>query len=757
MPYYAHTLSSPDGQPLPIDLWELLWSGDPKQPGHLELVASFAQQYAKKFGADEWARLLGLWHDLGKFSKEFQAYLRSVGGAEIHLEERDGVASRVDHSSAGAQFAVEALGSAGLLLAYLLAGHHSGLPNSRDGMAPTGSLEKRLEKSIPEWRSAAPKCVLEQAIPQKIVLPNFAARSGKSMAFFLRMLFSCLVDADFLCTEEFMNREQAQARPVQMPSMADLDVCLKRYMEEKFGAPSTPVHHARVDVLNSCLEAALKPTGLFSLTVPTGGGKTLASLAFALRHAREHGLERVIYVIPFTSIIEQNARVFREALAGCGVELVLEHHSNLDPDARHVTRTSRLASENWDMPVVVTTNVQFFESLHANSTSRCRKLHRLARSVIILDEAQTLPVSYLATCLHAVEELATNYGSSVVLCTATQPFVAKRPEFPIGVSDPVEIIPEPRKLYAALKRVDVKTLGRLENTELLDRLKTHRQVLCIVNTRRHAAALYAALPADSGRIHLSAQMCPEHRSVVIDGIRRRLAKDEPCVVISTQLIEAGVDLDFPVVYRALAGLDSIAQAAGRCNREGRLASGVTYVFEPEQKPPAGFLRQTAQTCAQILDQHDDLLSLDAVRHYFELHYWKKLSESDAKGILACWPKRVVTQDDLLSFEFKKAAEAFQFIESAQQGVIVPWRERGKKLCAELRETFDPGAQRLLARRLQRFIVQIPDPVFRSQFGRSVEMIHERFPLLVSELDYSEELGLQFHTETPYDPETLMCS
>ncbi|EIQ00065.1 CRISPR-associated helicase Cas3/CRISPR-associated endonuclease Cas3-HD [Opitutaceae bacterium TAV1] len=757
MPCYAHSLSSPDGQPLAVDQWELLWSGDPQRPGHLEAVASLAEQFAGKFGAAEWARLLGLWHDLGKFSAEFQAYLRSAGGAEAHLEERPAVASRVDHSTAGAQFAAEALGAAGLLLAYLIAGHHAGLPNGRDGTSPGGSLDGRLEKTIPDWRSATPECVLKEIIRNRLVLPDYSARSGASMAFFLRMLFSCLVDADFLCTEAFMNPEQAQVRPTQAQSMAGLDECLTRYMAEKFGVPVTPVHHARAGVLQACLDAATKRPGLFSLTVPTGGGKTLASLAFALRHAKAHGMERVIYVIPFTSIIEQNARVFREALAGCGVEVVLEHHSNLDPDAQHVTRTSRLASENWDMSVVVTTNVQFFESLHANGTSRCRKLHRMARSVIILDEAQTLPVTYLATCLHTLEQLATNYGSSVVLCTATQPFVVRRPEFPIGLPEPVEIIPEPTKLYTTLKRVEVKPVGKLTDAELLDRLKAHRQVLCIVNTRRHAAELYAALPAKCGRIHLSAQMCPEHRSVVIDKIRSGLVVGEPCVVISTQLIEAGVDLDFPVAYRALAGLDSIAQAAGRCNREGRLARGVTYVFEPERRPPAGFLRQTAQTCAQILELHDDLLSLDAVRHYFELHYWERQAETDARGILACWPKQVRTKDDLLSFEFKKAAEAFQFIESAQQAVIVPWGGKGKALCAELRKTFEPRAQRLLGRRLQRFIVQIPDPIFRRQLGTSVEMIHERFPLLVSELDYSEELGLQFHSETPYDSESLMCS
>jgi CRISPR-associated endonuclease/helicase Cas3 len=404
------------------------------------------------------------------------------------------------------------------------------------------------------------------------------------------MVFSCLVDADYLATEQFMAPEQAALRPSGQPSISELrdraDSYIDRLAHEADQArPGAAVNAHRARVLSACREAARLEPGFFTLTVPTGGGKTLSSLAFALRHAESHGLNRVITAIPFTSIIEQNAAHIRAALGDLNGKLVLEHHSNLDPQQEKAqTQQNRLAAENWDAPVVVTTNVQLLESLFACRTGRCRKLHRIAHSVIVLDEAQALPPGLLAPTLAALRELVRNYGCTIVLCTATQPALEKRANFPIGIDQPRPIIPHGHReeLFKGLKRVEVEQAGTLSDDQLVDRLASEDQVLCIVNTRPHAAELFTSLcerlgetntverqglevPAVGSCLHLSANMCPRHRSAVLRLIRRRLETGRPCRVISTQLVEAGVDVDFPVVYRATAGLDAIAQAAGRCN------------------------------------------------------------------------------------------------------------------------------------------------------------------------------------------------
>jgi CRISPR-associated endonuclease/helicase Cas3 len=741
MSAYAHTLEGKGPEH-----WELL-------ERHLREVAEMAGGFAAAFGARDWGYLAGLWHDLGKYSREFQEYLKAVTG-EAHLEEKE-LHGRVDHSTAGAQHADRSVKIVGRLLAYLLAGHHVGLPDGMSSEAGGSTLEARLKKLIPAWTDAPPEFC---AVPPMSKPPGFAFVSGHATSFFLRMLFSCLVDADFLCTERFMDKGRASRRPNNLPSIAAMEECLQRHLA-KFGKAETEVQKQRAGILNACLDTAERAPGLFSLTVPTGGGKTLSSLAFALKHARLHGMERVVYVIPFTSIIEQNARVFREALAELGEDVVLEHHSNLDSDSKHVTQTTRLASENWDARLIVTTNVQFFESLHAKETSRCRKLHRLAKSVIILDEVQTLPISYMQPCLRVLEQLSTNYGSSVVLCTATQPAIVKRDDFKIGLPPPHEIIPDPSQLYRALKRVEVSDLGTVSDAELISRLQNHAQVLCIVSTRRHAADLFCALPKGEENIHLSALMCPEHRSEVIAEIRARMKLGQPCRVISTQLIEAGVDLDFPVVYRSLAGLDSIAQAAGRCNREGKLPGmGQTFVFTPERPIPKGYLRQSAQVSAQVLPGYADVLGLDAIEHFFRLHYWQRSSEMDAKHIMECWPSQPPRKpEDLFLHQFKTCSENFRFIESNYESVIIPWGQRGQQLHEDIMAAFDPQDQWPLARRAQRFIVSIPDWCFKAHIGKSIITYHDRFHVLNSSVDYHPQMGLTLGNEQPYDPESLIAS
>ncbi|MCX5834976.1 MAG: CRISPR-associated helicase Cas3' [Deltaproteobacteria bacterium] len=645
--YYAHSI---DGQP--SEHWQSLEE-------HLHNVSEMAESFGDTFDAGRWAYLAGLWHDLGKYSQEFQAYLKAVTCDDA---QEAGKITRVDHSTAGAQLANGVLkGGAGKLLAYIVAGHHGGLP---DGKNPEStSLSSRLEKSVPDY-SAAPDFLKD--ISKSLDLPFIPVpeRGGFQLSFFTRMIYSCLVDADFLDTEKFMDPTFHGLRS-GYPSLEELHAKLDiRLRELAKNAAPTPINGYRRTILENCIKAAEQSAGLFSLTVPTGGGKTLSSMAFAMRNALTHGMRRIIYVIPFTSIIEQNADVFRRAM---GDEAVLEHHSNFEPEREDMR--SRLASENWDAPIVVTTNVQFFESFFHNRSSRCRKLHNVAGSVVILDEAQMLPTDYLKPCLEVLRELTSSYGTTVVLCTATQPALSVREDFKEGLEGIREIMPDPGELYAAFRRVRASNLGKITNDDLARRLSSHRQALCIVNTRKHARKLYEKLQDTEGALHLSGFMCPEHRREVIRKLREDLAGGRPCRVISTQLIEAGVDVDFPVVYRAAAGIDSVAQAAGRCNREGRMdQGGEVFIFTPEEKLPAGHFRQTADLGAMVLRRFPDPLSPEALEAYFRALYWEKGEDLDKEGILADLSEGTRRGD----FPFSRVSQKFRIIKEDQESVIIPW-------------------------------------------------------------------------------------
>ncbi|MGD8450175.1 MAG: CRISPR-associated helicase Cas3' [Phycisphaerae bacterium] len=727
---------------------------------HLRLAAdgnkyfAGAAGFAEVFGAGDWGRLIGLWHDIGKYSTEFQEYLRQANDVEAHLETRQG---KVDHSSAGAQHAAaEYRGVTGQLLAYCIAGHHGGLPDNVDPGGGESGLASRLKKAICDY-SATPQEILKQP---KLHAPVFKPEDeGKSLSafqlsVFCRMLYSCLVDADFLATEAFMQPEQAAERVQAPPAMAELLTRLDAHLERlaASAAKDSAVNRARVDVLAQCREKARCGPGLYSLTVPTGGGKTLSSLAFALHHAIAHDLRRVIYAIPFTSIIEQNAKVFRGALAGDGPDVVLEHHSNLESDKE--TRWGRLAAENWDAPIVVTTNVQLFESLFASKPSRCRKLHHIARSVIILDECQTLPVTLLAPTLRMLDELRRNYGCTVVLCSATQPAVEQREGFRIGLAGVREIIADPPALSASLQRVDVQRVGKLDNTAVVERLRQHERVLCVVNTRRHALELFTALceATDSadGVFHLSTRMCAAHRTDVLARIRERLdpARPQPCRVISTQLIEAGVDIDFPVVFRAMTGLDSLAQAAGRCNREGRLPRGDVFVFDTDVDP-RGDLRLRRQLGSEVAPEHDDLLGLEAIEHYFRLLYWTRQDEWDREKILGDFG----FGGGGLHFQFREAARKYRLIPDGQQPVIVPYGSIGEKLVAELRAMIeDPG--RNFDRRAQRHVVALYQWEFdQLRQNQAIAQYHERFWVLENNAAYDERVGLRTDV-SGFTPEVL---
>lgn len=554
--FYAHSRSD-----CPISEWEPLSE-------HLEAVGARAAAFADQFGWGALASVAGRLHDIGKCSAAFQAYIAKG-------REDGGKARGPDHSTAGAREALEAYpGHLGRMLAYAIAGHHAGLSDA-------DRLDRRLNSdTIIEpytgWQVQCGPLPGRQALLPSRRMKN-SVEKGFSQIFLARMLFSCLVDADFLETERFY--AAAKGEPVERGDHRTLGALRDRLRAHMGGlrasAPATPVNELRAHVLDHVVGKAALAPGLFTLTVPTGGGKTLASLSFALEHAMRHGLRRVIYVIPFTSIIEQTAKVFSTAL---GTEAdILEHHAAFDWEAaRNVAAADsegpdgvaklRRAAENWDIPVVVTTAVQFFESLFANRTSRCRKLHNLAGSVIILDEAQTLPIHLLRPCMAALDELARNYGASVVLCTATQPALRKKDGFKRGfaIDDDRELAPAPRALYEALKRVDVETMPEpVADAVLTARFAQCPQMLCIVNTRAHARTIFETVRSLPGAVYLTTLMCPRHRRAVLDSVRARLKNGEPVRLVATSLIEAGVDVDFPEVWRAAAGLDSIARAGAR--------------------------------------------------------------------------------------------------------------------------------------------------------------------------------------------------
>lgn len=669
---------------------------------HLQAVAQLAADYATAFQSNEWAYVAGLWHDLGKYNPAFQDYIGVKSGykPDAHIEK----VGKVNHSAAGALYAVKQHKHLGLPLAYLIAGHHSGLPD----WYKTDEVDGRsLAEILNETEHLAK--ALQVGIPQPILdasLPKVAPKGKpEEWSLWLRMLFSSLVDADFLDTERFMQPEQFAKRG-QYPDLTSLRLRFNEHMES-FAKQSRPskVNQLRTQVLLQCRIAAQQPSGIFSLTVPTGGGKTLSGMAFALEHAVKYQKKRVIYAIAFTSIIEQTASIYRSIFGEC----VIEHHSNLDvSDPERETAQSRLASENWDAPIIVTTNVQLFESLFASRTSRCRKLHNLANSVIVLDEAQLLPPAFLNPILSVMKSLVAHYGVTFVLSTATQPALQSlydpfnKPILKGFESNQVtEIIPNCEQLFKDLERVTVAIPDDLSLERsweaIAEEVLEHETVLVIVNTKNQAAELCRLLPVDT--YYLSTNLCGAHRSEKLQAIRAKLKANQPLRVVSTQLIEAGVDVDFPVVYRALAGLDSIAQAAGRCNREGLLAKGKVVVFVPPNNHKLkGHLGLSANVSKSLLPLFTELpLYYRHFKTYFEHHYAKTPSR-DEQGI-----EELLTKDaQQLKIQFRTAASRFRLIKDEGYPVLVTYGE-GAKLIEQLKIL---GASRWLMRKLQRYTVTI---------------------------------------------------
>lgn len=741
MTWYAHTPKTP---------------GDPWEPlcEHLLRVAARAEGFASVLfpGSDwagAWARALGLLHDAGKYAEAFQ---RRLNGENV----------RVDHSTAGAVLAVEHYGEtspAGWLLAYAVAGHHAGLPDGGAGGGEETSLTVRLGKArLPDPVRTAFMGEIGPLLPAGLPLPTFA--DWFAVALFARMIFSCLTDADALATEGYSDPEQAALRGGQ-PDLPTLAAALRMHLAGKAaGAVPSDVNRIRAEVLERCRSAAALPPGLFSLAVPTGGGKTLSSLSFALEHAQRHGLRRVIYVIPYLSIIEQTAETFRrDAFAGLP-GAVLEHHSAYAPPGGFKDQDEegigpdrhKLASENWDSPVTVTTAVQFFESFFAARPSRCRKLHNVARSVIVLDEAQLLPLPHLRPCLALLDALARDYGCTILLSTATQPALDKDRPLAFGLTGIRPIMPEDGApaLHKAMERVTVEHAGLLDDEALAGRMEDATQALCVLDTRGHAADLYRALQdrKAEGLYHLSAAMCAEHRSTVLAAVRADLAEGRPCRVVSTQLIEAGVDVDFPLVLRAMAGLDSIIQSAGRCNREGRPGvSGHVVVFDTERRNGLSDLNRRRDITRELMDGRswDEALHPDVMSAYFRRLYGadkrkRTVNSGDPYDLAGAW-NRFATTTRCDALPFRAVAADFHLIDNDQAAVIVPYTEEAQDWADALRASERPGT---LARKLQRFTVTIP----RGQLARLmsagiVKAIgeHGQFLLLTDLSYYDEALGL----------------
>jgi CRISPR-associated helicase Cas3/CRISPR-associated endonuclease Cas3-HD len=715
--YYAH---SSDDSERP---WQTI-------KDHAKNTANLAGNFASKFNASDFGYICGILHDIGKYSQSFQ---KKLCGEKII----------VDHSSAGAQLSIDLYGEAmGKLLSYCISGHHSGLLDHGTAISTEGTLYARLHKEVENFAAYKNELgwISSIRLPRLPITIMDSKRKGFALSFFIRMLFSCLVDADFIDTENFIFDKSRLRR--NNSTIHDLQSIFNKFIIN-LSNNNSKINSKRKEILDVCLAMAKNRPGLFTLTVPTGGGKTYSSLAFALNHAVINGLERIIYIIPYTSIIEQNAGVFKNIL---GEENVLEHHSNYQfdqaesEDFQTVKMKLKLASENWDIPIIVTTNVQFFESLFSNRSSKCRKLHNMTKSILIFDEAQMLPISYLRAGILGISELVKNYGSTVLLSTATPPHIGEL--FP-STMELVEMMPDPKKLYNDFRKVEIIKKGKMGDDILAEEINRNKQVLCIVNTRKHAREIYHKLKVKEKPYHLSTLMCPIHRQKVFRKIRKNLKESNTCRVISTQLIEAGVDIDFPVVYRSIAGIDSIIQSAGRCNREGKLKTGYVYIFEPDSEYAIikGYLERTASITKNVLRKYKDPISLEAVDYYFqELYDLEGRAALDKKGVLDCFE----IKSKSLEFDFKTAGESFKIIDDNTFSIIIPYQYQEDKnsdeyLAKLLHEAAYTPYPVSVARKLQPYTVEVYKNDYCALQSRGVlKTLNDSFIVLEDYENYYDE-------------------
>lgn len=712
---------------------------------HIKGVSCLAAKFATDFSCEEWGKLAGLWHDIGKFNIKFQEYILNGG-------------PQVEHAVVGGIYAT-CLDDASrkIALQIIITCHHTGLQNHEHIRQRISKATALLKATLPN----VPDELLDKKYPHlpAWLKPPFNSQEDiRHLEFWIRMLHSCLVDADWLDAEK--RNPLILERPV-FPGIAELRDILDAQIDKKVDTAKeknwTEVNRQRKIVLKACRIAAEQKTGFFSLTVPTGGGKTLSAMSFALNHAVKNDLQRVIVVIPFTSIISQNAKVYGEIF---GQENVIEHHASLSP--QRDTERNRLASENWDAPIIVTTNVQFFESLYANKNSKLRKLHNIARSVVILDEVQSLPPSLLYSILDGLKELQQHYGCSIVLSTATQPALQQSDFLKEGLEQVQEIIPDTISLARNLNRVNVdwKISETTEYEGIAQQIMNEKmaRVLVVTHTRKDARYMAELLPGNP--YHLSAAMCPAHKQDIIDEAGEKLKQKDRDVsvrLVSTQLIEAGVDIDFPVVFRALAGLDSLSQTAGRCNREGKEKNGGRFiVFRAPSEPPRGILRIGKEITETIINSKDmtsvarcsngdvDLTSPENYQTYFRLFYSHQ--RLDNAGVQACREK----------LDFSDVAQRFRMIDTQTFPIVVPYRESYDILKSILKKEF---LTREDFRRLQPFIVQIYKPdMDRLEDAGALDSIGEKnFYYLTPAYErlYHERFGLITEKENIYPDETVL--
>ena len=682
---------------------------------HLYGTAKRAAAFAAVFQGEKHAEVIGLMHDIGKYSEGFQNRIRNQGKI-------------VDHSTAGA---VERIEKKDLVGALCIAGHHGGLPNcgtfsdSGDEATLHGRIKRKAAGKLGDYSEFHKDISAEDLSEAQMGLFSADKEGFLRAYFYTKFLFSALTDADFLDTEAFMGGRE---RNYFYEDIANLSEKLDRYTE-KWGEPKTELNRIRCEILEACRIRGTDPRGLFSLTVPTGGGKTTASLAFALKHAKEHSMERIIYVIPYTSIIEQNVEVFQDIL---GSENVLAHYGDVSYDDQDGASQKKLAAENWDAPVIVTTSVQFFESLFSNKPSKCRKLHNIANSVIIFDEYQMIPVKHMFLCTEAIYRLIQSYRCTALLCTATQPGT-KRFFHEMTCR---EIIEDTEKLFEQLKRVSYHEIGRIEEEELDVRLNKHRQVLCIVNTRKKAQRIYEGMEED-GNYHLSTLMVPRHRSEVLEKVRNRLKNGLTCRVISTSLIEAGVDVDFPILYREESGLDSIVQAAGRCNREGRASAeeSCVYVFRLGESQ-WNLQRINRDAMREVLSLGYQIGLPDTTKRYFEALFDSKGDQAlDGDDIL----KMICEGGKTGPLPFREVAERFKMIDQDTRTIYVPFDSHGEELCRRLSEG---ERTRMLFRELGQYSVNLYPRDYALLETQGILLEYDEDAAVLSDLSYySKDTGL----------------
>lgn len=638
----SHIRQDDDGQ------W-MIQTNDEHQRG----VAELAGKFAADFDMAAWGEVVGLLHDKGKEKRAFQEHIMRNSGYRPEVV----VNGNKDHAVVGALIAKQLFPQFHLLMDNVLMGHHRGLYDEEECQQKLSETEMPTEIDV-------------QPINIQLPLPRLGGK--EDVHHLVRMLYSCLVDADFLDTESFMLPEQHRLR-VRTWDMRELLGLLQRHLAQlSSGAPRTAVNEVRQYVQQQCVAQGSGTTGFYSLTVPTGGGKTLASVLWALHHAVAHDLQHIIIGIPYTSIIEQTAQTLKSIF---GEENVLEHHSNFDYEQigdRDMRQRMKLATENWDYPIIVTTNVQLFESLFSNKPSQCRKIHNLARSVIILDEVQTLSMECLRPIVDTLNTLHRVFGSSVLFTTASQPILSGKIDGANytanfrGLPGIHEIIPRKARLHDRLRRVTLQIDESPKSAdEVASLLARHNRVLCIVNTRRDAKEIFEHLPDDGANIHLSRMMCPAHIKQSLQTIKEQLSRTDARVrVVATQLIEAGVDVDFPVVYRQQAGLDSILQAAGRCNREGRMPMATTHVFALDHALPPGAISKSNNARLNMVGDFD-WFSQEAMTEYFrQLH-----AQYDNFDKFGCNHLLYNNQP-----QYEEIGKSFRLIEDNTTPVIINWGE-----------------------------------------------------------------------------------